>query len=140
MSGDPVATEQCFVDSNVWLYAVIESPESAAKSATARSLVTERRIVITQVVNEVCVNLLRKARRSEDEIRQTVKAFYSQHRVVPIDEATMLAASELREAYSLSYWGLIVASALEAGATVLYSEDMHHDLWINARLRIINPF
>ena len=42
MSGDPVATEQCFVDSNVWLYAVIESPESAAKSATARSLVTER--------------------------------------------------------------------------------------------------
>ncbi len=140
MSGDPVATEQCFVDSNVWLYAVIESPESAAKSATARSLVTERRIVITQVVNEVCVNLLRKARRSEDEIRQTVKAFYSQHRVVPIDEATMLAASELREAYSLSYWGLIVVSALEAGATVLYSEDMHHDLWINARLRIINPF
>lgn len=52
----------------------------------------------------------------------------------------MLAASELRESYSLSYWGLIVASALEAGATVLYSEDMHHDLWINARLRIINPF
>ena len=141
MSGDPVATEQCFVDSNVWLYAVIESPESAAKSATARSLVTERRIVSTQVINEVCVNLLRKARRSEDEIRQAVKAFYSQHRVVPIDETTMVAASELREAYSLSYWdSLIVAFALEAGATVLYSEDMHHDLWINARLRIINPF
>lgn len=141
MSGDPVANEQCFVDSNVWLYAVIESPESAAKSATARSLVTERRIVSTQVINEVCVNLLRKARRSEDEIRQAVKAFYSQHRVVPIDETTMVAASELREAYSLSYWdSLIVASALEAGATVLYSEDMHHDLWINARLRIINPF
>ena len=53
----------------------------------------------------------------------------------------MVAASELREAYSLSYWdSLIVASALEAGATVLYSEDMHHDLWINARLRVINPF
>ena len=141
MSDDPVATEQCFVDSNVWLYAVIESPESAAKSATARSLVTERRIVSTQVINEVCVNLLRKARRSEAEIRQAVTAFYSQHRVVPIDETTMVAASELREAYSLSYWdSLIVASALEAGATVLYSEDMHHDLWINARLRVINPF
>ncbi len=141
MSGDPVATDQCFVDSNVWLYAVIESAESAAKSATARSLVAERRIVSTQIVNEVCVNLLRKAHRSEDEIRQVVQAFYFQHRVVPIDEMTMVAASELREAYSLSYWdSLIVASALEAGATLLYSEDMHHDLWINARLRIVNPF
>ncbi len=141
MSVDPVATDQCFVDSNVWLYAVIESAESAAKSATARSLVAERRIVSTQIVNEVCVNLLRRAHRSEDEIRQVVQAFYFQHRVVPIDEMTMVATSELREAYSLSYWdSLIVASALEAGATLLYSEDMHHDLWINARLRIVNPF
>ena len=141
MSDDPVATDECFVDSNVWLYAVIENADSATKSAIARTLVTARRIVSTQVVNEVCTNLLRKAHRSEDEIRRVVQAFYAQHRVVPIGELTMLAASELREAYSLSYWdSLIVAAALEAGATLLYSEDMHHDLWINARLRIVNPF
>ena len=141
MSGDPVATDQCFVDSNVWLYAVIESAESATKSATARTLVSEQRIVSTQVINEVCVNLLRKAHRSEEEIRRVVQAFYAQHRLVPIDEPTMLAASELREAYSPSYWdSLIVATALEAGATLLYSEDIWHDLWINARLRIVNPF
>ena len=141
MSADPVAAGQSFVDSNVWLYAVIEDAKSATKSATARALVAERRIVSTQVVNEVCVNLLRKAKRSEEEIRRVVQAFYSQHRVVPLDELTMLAAFELREAYSLSYWdSLIVATALEADATLLYSEDMHHDLWINARLRIVNPF
>ena len=141
MSDDPVATDQCFVDSNVWLYAVIEGPESATKCASARTLVRERRLVSTQVVNEVCVNLLRKARRTEEEIRRVVQAFHAQHRVVPIHESTMLAASELREAYSLSYWdSLIVATALEAGATILYSEDMQHDLWIHARLRIINPF
>ena len=53
----------------------------------------------------------------------------------------MLAASELREAYSLSYWdSLIVATALEAGAAILYSEDMQDGLWINAQLQIINPF
>ena len=141
MSGDPVTPDQCFVDSNVWLYAVIESVESATKSATARTLVAERRTVSAQVVNEVCVNLLRKAHRSEDEIRRVVQAFYSQHRVVPINEPTMLAASELREVHSFSYWdSLIVATALEANATLLYSEDMHHGLWIEARLRIVNPF
>ena len=141
MSADPVAAGQCFVDRNVWLYAVIEDVKSATKSAIARTLVAERRIVSTQVVNEVCVNLLRKAGRSEDEIRQVVRAFYAQHRVVPIDEQTMLSASELREGYSLSYWdSLIVATALESGAAILYSEDMQDGLWINARLQIINPF
>lgn len=141
MSDESVATDLCFVDSNVWLYAVIESPESAAKSVSARTLVGERRLVSTQVVNEVCVNLLRKAQRTEDEIRRVVQAFHAQHRVVPINESTMLVASELREAYSLSYWdSLILATALEAGATILYSEDMQHDLWIHARLRIVNPF
>ena len=141
MSADPVAAGQCFVDRNVWLYAVIEDAKSATKSATARVLVAERRIVSTQVVNEVCVNLLRKAGRSEDEIRQVVQAFYAQHRVVLIDEQTMLSASELREGYSLSYWdSLIVATALESGAAILYSEDMQDGLWINARLQIINPF
>ena len=114
MSGDPVATDQCFVDSNVWLYAVIESAESATKSATARTLVTERRIVSTQVVNEVCMNLLRKAHRSEDEIRRVVQAFYAQHRIVPIDELMMLAASELCEAYSLSYWDSTICAASPA--------------------------
>lgn len=125
MSDNPVVTDQCFVDSNVWLYAVIESAESVAKSGIARRLVSERRLISTQVVNEVCVNLIRKAQRTEDEIRRVVPAFYTQHRVTPIHESTMLAASELREAYSLSYWdSLIVTTALEAGATILYSEDM----------------
>ena len=60
---------------------------------------------------------------------------------MPIDEQTMLSASELREAYSLSYWdSLIAATALEAGAAILYSEDMQDGLWINARLQIVNPF
>ena len=53
----------------------------------------------------------------------------------------MLSASELREAYCLSYWdSLIVTTALESGAAILYSEDLQDGLWINARLQIINPF
>ena len=82
MSVDPMAASQCFVDSNVWLYAVIENAKSPEKTATARMLVAERRIISTQVVNEVCVNLLRKAGRSEDEIRQAVQAFYAQCRLM----------------------------------------------------------
>jgi predicted nucleic acid-binding protein len=68
-------------------------------------------------------------------------AFYAQHRVVPIAESTLLSACDLRETYSFSYWdSLIVAAALEAGAKLLYSEDMQHNLWIDQRLRVVNPF
>jgi predicted nucleic acid-binding protein len=34
----------------------------------------------------------------------------------------------------------IVASALEADCDILYSEDFHHHLLVNDRLKIINPF
>ncbi len=35
---------------------------------------------------------------------------------------------------------IVVASALEAGCEVLYTEDMHHQLLVNEQLKIINPF
>ncbi|CAA6825926.1 MAG: Unknown protein, partial [uncultured Sulfurovum sp.] len=38
------------------------------------------------------------------------------------------------------YDSLIVSAGLQAGATVLYSEDMQHQLKINDTLTIVNPF
>jgi predicted nucleic acid-binding protein len=58
-----------------------------------------------------------------------------------LDENILLKSSDLREAYSLSFWdGLIVASSLAANAEILYSEDMQDGLLIEKRLKIINPF
>lgn len=43
--------------------------------------------------------------------------------------------------YGFSHWdSLIVAAALEAECTTLYSEDMQHGRVIEGRLTIINPF
>jgi predicted nucleic acid-binding protein len=51
-----------------------------------------------------------------------------------------LAASELREEYSLSFWdSLVVSAALLSGAEVIYSEDMQDGLVIRETLQIINP-
>jgi predicted nucleic acid-binding protein len=35
---------------------------------------------------------------------------------------------------------LVVAAALQAGCSTLWSEDMQHGLMIDRRLRILNPF
>ena len=40
-----------------------------------------------------------------------------------------------------SYWdSLIIAAALEAGCTTLYSEDLQHKQVIEGVLTILNPF
>jgi predicted nucleic acid-binding protein len=52
-----------------------------------------------------------------------------------------LKASQVRQQYLLSFWdSIIVASALTAGVSVLYSEDMQHGLMIEEQLQVRNPF
>ncbi|MEO7995195.1 MAG: PIN domain nuclease, partial [bacterium] len=55
------------------------------------------------------------------------------------DLTMLLAASELAERRKLSFWdALIVVSALEAGATTLYSEDFATGAKIEG-IRVVNP-
>jgi predicted nucleic acid-binding protein len=133
--------EACFVDSNVWLYAFIDA-DDPAKSAAARELVQSTTAVVsTQVVNEVSVNLLRRAGFSEERVRELIRSFYEKYRVVELTEPVLLRASGLRERHSLSYWdGLILAAALEAGVGVVCTEDMQDGLIVEGTLRIMNPF
>jgi predicted nucleic acid-binding protein len=47
----------------------------------------------------------------------------------------------LAERYGFSiYDAMIVASALVAGCTTLWSEDMQNGLLVENKLRIVNPF
>jgi predicted nucleic acid-binding protein len=58
-----------------------------------------------------------------------------------MSKALLLRASILRERFAFSFWdSTIVASALHAEASVLYSEDMQDGLVVENRVRIINPF
>jgi predicted nucleic acid-binding protein len=139
-SAEPPA--ECFVDTNVWLYAFIVGSQPD-KHILAESLIRrEQRIVLSvQVINEVSVNLLKKAAFSETNIRLLIDSFYQRYRIVSLDQSILNRASSLRERYQFSFWdGLIVSCALTTDATTLYSEDMHNGLVIEGRLRIVNPF
>jgi hypothetical protein len=54
--------ESSFIDTNVWLYAFIEG-DDPQKSARAKLLIEASNTVIVSihVINEVCVNLIKKA-------------------------------------------------------------------------------
>jgi predicted nucleic acid-binding protein len=97
--------------------------------------------VRTQVVNEVCINLLKKAQCSEQHVQQLIEAFYAKYRVVELRSALLLKASASREQYAFSFWdSLIVSSALHIEAAVLYSEDIQDGLMVENRMCIMNPF
>jgi predicted nucleic acid-binding protein len=142
MSVPDAAPESCFVDTNIWLYAFIEG-EDRQKTARAKELLeaSPTIIVSTQVINEICVNLLKKAQFSEQQVQQLIESFYAKYMVIELSKTLLLKASALRAQYIFSFWdSTIVSSALHAEATVLYSEDMQDGLVVENRMRIINPF
>jgi predicted nucleic acid-binding protein len=135
------APNKCFIDSNVWLYA-LSTLQDARKHAIANQLLRSTGFMIsTQVINEVCRNLIKKASFSDAQIKGVITAFYKRCDVVRFDQSIFLGAVSVREHYQISFWdSLIVASALNAEAEFLYSEDMQDGLLIQERLTIINPF
>ena len=134
-----------FIDSNIWLYALIESQNSndEFKHIVAEKLLLKNHNIeiSTQVVNEVAVNLMRKANKDNDYMFTFIHDFVSTYNVHSHTSVELISAATLRLNYSLSYWdSLIVASALNNECAILYSEDMQDGLQVHNKLKIINPF
>lgn len=61
--------------------------------------------------------------------------------MIELTQFVLLMASRLRQRYALSFWdSTIIATALSADVSVLYSGDMQHGLIIEEALQIRNPF
>jgi predicted nucleic acid-binding protein len=133
--------EPCFVDTNIWLYAFIEGNETE-KSMASRELIRACQPVLSvQVINEICVNLIKKAGFTEEQIQELINSFYEKYPVIEFDQELLLSASNLRQNYKLSFWdSLIIASALLGKVHTLYSEDFQHGQVIKQSVRILNPF
>lgn len=132
-----------FVDSNIWLYALIKKNDNDLRYVQANQLLSSniRFTISTQVIREVSINLLKKARMPEAEIRRLISQWYVDCHIVKTTENQFLNASRLRETLALSYWdSLIIAAALESNCSILYTEDMQHGQVIEKRLTLINPF
>jgi len=130
-----------FADSNIWLYALLDF-QDIAKADIAKTIIKTGNIVVsTQVINEVSKNLLKSGKFDETEIAEFIRAVYEDYTVVETSEEVLLKASELRLRYNFSFWdSLIVASALYSKADILYTEDMQDNMFVENRLRILNPF
>lgn len=129
-----------FIDSNIFLYTFTTQDER--KQALAKALVLDKeQIISVQVINEVSNNLLKKLGLSNADIQEFVDDCYRRYHVVGLEQGTFKTAALLRDKYRFSYYdSLIVAAALLSDCRVLYSEDMQHNLLVEAQLTVLNPF
>ena len=137
-----MSVEPRFLDTNVLVY--LFDSDAPEKQARAREILREERdrlVVSVQVLGEFYVTVTRKlavpltvqaAARAVDALCELqVQALHPN-----------LARSAVRRSRSsrLSYWdALIVETALDAGARVLFTEDLQDGQVIDS-LRIVNPF
>ena len=126
-----------FVDTNVVLYLLDDGP----KADRAEALLAQGPRISVQVLNEAMVNCRRKAGLSWDETDIFLSGIIALCPVEDITLQTHEVGRALAERYGFSvYDAMIVASALIAGCSTLYTEDMHDNLLVEGQLRLMNPF
>jgi predicted nucleic acid-binding protein len=126
-----------FFDTNILVYA----QQAGGKADRARALLAGGGKLSVQVLNEFTAVSRRKQAKEWREIGEAISDLLAL--VEPPLALTFdlhAAARALAEEHQLSFYdALIVASAIEAGCDVLYSEDMQHGRSIGG-LAIANPF
>jgi predicted nucleic acid-binding protein len=135
--------DRYFVDTNILMYA--HDTSAGLKHVRARTLIEQlwherSGVVSTQVLQELCVNLIRKAGRpiSPKAALEIVKDYLSWHVIVNDGEA-ILTALAIQERYGISFWDALVLQAAQAsGAQIVYSEDLS-DGQAYGSVRVVNP-
>ena len=137
-------SDRYFVDTNILMYA--HDVSAGAKHERAKALVEElwrdrKGVVSTQVLQELAVNLRRKARRALDaKATREIITDYLTCQIVVNGTESILEALDIESRYQISFWdALVIQAAQAAGADVLYSEDLSHGQVFGAA-RVVNPF
>jgi predicted nucleic acid-binding protein len=133
---------ECFLDTNVLVYAVSSAEHEADKSRRALELVETSDFGLSaQVLQEFYVTVTRKIKKPLAP--ELAVALMDQYRVFPVvatDYPLIVSAVELSLRYGVSYWdGAILAAAEALEAQVLYTEDLNHGQSYGA-VRAVNPF
>jgi predicted nucleic acid-binding protein len=127
------------IDTNIAFYALARE---GSKAMRAKDVLAMAGFLSVQVLNEYAFAVRRKLARNWADIDYDLELLRnSVAAITPIDSDANRRATRFAERYRLSFFdALMISVALANGATVLYSEDMHHGLVVEGRLTITNPF
>jgi predicted nucleic acid-binding protein len=129
---------RAFFDTNVLLYLF---SDDAGKAQRAEELLEVGGVASVQVLNEFVDVARRKFDMPWLAVREALEVFQAVLSIEPVTLEIQRRAVELAEAHRLNiYDAQILASALAAKCTLVYSEDMHAGLRLEGRATVSNPF
>ena len=115
--------------------------DDGLKADQAEAILSRGPRISVQVLNEAMVNCRRKAGLDWDETASFLAGVRALCSVEDVTLRTHEVGRALAERYGFSvYDAMIVAAALIAGCTTLWTEDMHTELLVEGQLRLVNPF
>ena len=127
------------LDTNILIYSH-EEP-NFKKRNIALSKLDLYPVISTQVLSEYINVLKRMYKIPKEELIALCLGNIEGCKIQSVTASTLKLAEHIIKRYDLQIFdSIIIASALEAGCEILYSEDMQHHLVINKQLKIINPF
>jgi predicted nucleic acid-binding protein len=136
---------ECFIDTNLFIYQLEASEERKAATADRiirRGIETRNACISFQVIQECLNTVLRKAEipLTTDETRQYFDNVLAPLYRVSASLSLYRRALDLQTRYRYGFYdSLIIAAALDAGCTLLYSENLQDGQRIEG-LTIENPY
>jgi predicted nucleic acid-binding protein len=136
--------DNIFVDTNILVHA--HDLDAGDKHEEAQRIVSElwetkNGVLSTQVIQELYVTLTKKVLHPIEKVtaRRILQRYFT-WQVIINDPAIIMRASDIEEAYKLSFWdALIVSAAYAKNVTTILTEDLNHGQYIEGIL-IQNPF
>jgi len=139
----PNGKMNCFVDTNLLVYAVDPTEPQKRKSASnlLRRIVRDHTLVLSpQSLNE-CYHVLAVRRRvaTTDEVRRFV-SFLNEFCTAPYDFETTRLAWVISDRHGFGWWDcMLLAAASLIRCNLFFSEDMQHEQPVGD-MTIVNPF
>ncbi len=127
------------LDTNILVYLYDEN--FVAKRTVADDLIAANPNIPAQVVSEFLNVSKRLLHISKIDLIKKCNQVFRNCTILPTTQITLNKAEELIIRYDFQIFdAIIIATALQANCTTLYSEDMHHGVVVDDLLSITNPF
>lgn len=135
---------ECFLDTNVLIYAAMGRIDDERKYRLASALIETKLFGLSgQVLAEFYTNVTNSQKHRDImpsvEVDQWM-TLLGRYPIAPVDEGIVANGIAYSRRYQISYWdGAILAAAERLNAPILYTEDLNHDQTYGS-VRVVNPF
>src|ERR1700739_3868160 len=117
------------VDTNVLIY--LHDSSDVRKRKIAENIIADNPNISSQVVSEYINVTRRLLNLSKAEVLTQCAKLFQSCEIIPVSAETLVTSAGLIDKYDFQIFdSIIVAAALTANCSILYSEDMQHGLII----------